>query len=468
MRFSTSLCTLFPALFAVLVFAAGCGKDSASASCSFDTDCPLGQVCGVADSTCIVADCQFCTPDQICYRPTPDAPGSCSAPECSGDADCAEGSCRGGVCTTGGCVSNSDCGEGEICNLVGVCEMSDGTCSGNADCPTGQICKDDACVAGCAADNECEDDEYCTADGACATGCRDSMGCTGPGEVCTDGTCACTATSCPDGTVCLGSGSCGAATDCAQIDCGTQVCNPSTLQCQDPCTADSCQPNEICNMTTGLCAVNNCPGEDPNQCAGNAQRPNWDPIKCFCAECLSDSDCNTAAGETCNAAGQCFACQTTCNAQTPGTCGGGTPYCINDCCVECVGAADCGQGELCLDGTCGPPPNCQVDPSVCPAGYTCNQATGQCDAPSTGGACDPADPMSCPFPGFCDPTTSTCQGGGGEFGCGLCNPDCTCPTGFTCNGFYCSAPDPLACLTCPGDPLLCAATFLLGEVVCIF
>lgn len=461
MRFSHRTLAIMAALFAVFVLA-GCGKDTAgTVSCSFDSECQLGEVCQQTNKVCIVADCEFCTPDQICYPPT----NSCSAPECASDDDCTEGSCRGGICSTGGCVSNSDCGDGEVCNIVGQCEASDGSCAGDEDCPSGQVCKEDACVAGCSNNDDCEDGEFCNADSTCEAGCRDSMECPS-GQLCTDGACACDATSCADGKVCLDTGNCGNPTDCSQVDCGAQVCDPATLSCVDACTADSCQPNEVCNTASGRCEVNNCPGEDPNQCAGNAQRPIWDPIRCFCAECTDDSMCDTGAGETCNSAGVCFACQTACDPQMSGTCSGGTPYCIDNCCVECVGAADCQQGQLCLDGFCGDPPNCQVDPTVCPAGYTCG-ATGQCEAPSTGGSCDPSDPASCPAPSFCDPTTATCQGAGGGFGCGLCNEDCTCDGGFTCNGFYCTAPDPLACLTCPGNQAVCAFTFLLGEVVCL-
>lgn len=467
MRLTDKFLVTFAALFAVLVLA-GCGGDKAgSTSCTADTDCSLGEVCQVQDKECIVAGCEFCTADQICYKPTPDAAGSCSAPQCLNNDDCPDGTCREGQCATGGCVSNDECADGEVCNLVGQCEASDGTCAGDSDCPSGQVCKDDACVAGCSTNEECEDGEFCNAEQTCETGCRDSMECPS-GQLCTDGACACDATSCADGKVCLDTGNCGDPTDCSQVDCGAQVCNPADLSCIDACTADSCMPNEICNTNNGLCEVNNCPGEDPNQCMGNLQRPIWDPIKCFCAECTDDTQCDQGAGETCNAAGNCFACQTTCDANTPGTCSGGTPYCINDCCVECVGAADCAMGQLCLDGFCGDPPNCQVDPTVCPTGYTCNQATGQCDPPQTGGSCDPTDPASCPSPSFCDFQTMTCQSGGGMFGCGLCAADCSCPSGFTCNGFYCASPDPLACIGCPSGEIACAlATLVTGESVCL-
>jgi hypothetical protein len=182
---------------------------------------------------------------------------------------------------------------------------------------------------------------------------------------------------------------------------------------------------------------------------GNAQRPLWDAAKCFCAECLTDNDCNTAAGEECTAGGICFACETECDPQTPGTCASGQ-YCIDECCVDCVGAADCQNGELCIDGQCAPAPDCTQDPSVCPAGYTCN-AQGQCDPPMSGGVCNPQDPTSCPQGTFCDPTTLMCGLPGGANFCGLCRADCTCGPGLTCNGFLCEGCDPLA-QNCPDTP----------------
>lgn len=448
-----SIIPLLLVMFAGLFSACGGDTPQQQASCTFDADCELGQVCQVRDKVCITAACDFCTPEQICYKPTPDSAGSCSAPECSSDAECGAGeSCRNGQCgVASGCSSPSDCEDGETCNFAGQCVPGeDGPCESNADCGADQVCKEGECVAGCAEDTQCDDGQYCTAENTCADGCRDSMECP-TGQVCTDGDCACNDTSCPDGKVCLDTGNCGDPTSCDQIDCGEQVCNPATLMCQDRCTADSCEAHEACNQQTGLCEVNNCPGEDPNQCAGNATRPVWDPIRCFCAECLSDNDCNVAAGETCNSGGTCFACQTPCDPSTPGTCAGNTPYCISNCCVECVGAADCAAGQLCLDGQCGEAPNCTVDPSVCPAGYTCNN--GQCQPPQSS-SCDPSNPTSCPQGTFCDPTTSMCTGAGGGFGCGLCNPDCTCDNGLTCNGFLCAGCNLIA-QNCPGPNEVC-------------
>lgn len=435
-RIFSSLAVVTSLLFVLL---AGCSDDAAtSSSCVFDTECSLGTVCSV-DKLCVKAACEFCTAEQVCLITTSSPEGSCSAPECASAADCTGkgGVCQAGLCTDQQCVTSADCASGQVCNLANQCIASDGTCATAIDCPTGQICKDDACVPGCETSDQCEDGKVCNSDGVCLTGCRDASEC-GTGQACTDGKCVCTPGSCGDGKFCdVATGSCAVVSSCDQVTCvGDTVCDPFTLACVAKCTVDSCQPGQACNQASGQCEQTNCPGEDPTQCEGNAQRPIWDALRCFCAECLSTADCNTAAGEVCTASGSCFACQQACDPATPGACGGGTPYCINECCVQCVGAADCPQGQLCLEGACGVPPNCAVDPTVCPSGTTCTN--GNCAPNSGGGVCDPTNPTGCPSGTFCDPTTLTCSGGlGGGFGCGLCNADCTCDGGLSCNGFLC-------------------------------
>ncbi len=422
------------------LFASACGSDSAtSTSCSTDDDCALGTVCG-ANNTCIQAACEFCTGDQICYRTDENPAGTCSKPECTSDDDCAEGSCREFQCSTSECTSDADCGAGETCTLAGTCETA--SCSGPDDCATGTFCgASGTCESGCDANDDCGEGQACdVASNTCVAGCMGNDDCAA-NQQCVDSACVCTPGGCAAGQYCdQASGACLGAASCDQITCPQgQVCNADTLACEAGCTAGSCQaanPNEVCDLQSGQCIPNTCPGQDPNQCMGNAQRPQWDAAKCFCAECLTDNDCNTAAGETCTAGGSCFACETACDAQTPGTCGQ-SQYCIEDCCVDCVGAADCAAGELCIEGSCAPEPDCTQDPSVCPNGYEC--VNGSCNPPNTNGTtCDPTDPTNgdCPQGTFCNPDGTCGLPGGGNF-CGFCNADCTCSNGLTCNGFLC-------------------------------
>lgn len=470
MMFSKSLFKGVGVLMGLLLMvSAGCSDDAAtSTSCTFDTDCTLGTVCSV-DKVCVKADCNFCSAEQVCLVTAENPQGSCSAPECATDTDCADkgGKCKLGLCTDQQCTTSADCPTGQVCNLANQCVVSDGTCTNDGECPAGQVCKSDACVPGCGSDADCEAGKFCNEDSVCLTGCRDNSEC-GSNQVCNEGSCDCTPGGCGEGKFCnLDNGDCETVTSCAQVTCpNDQVCNPVGLTCTARCTADSCGAGQACNMATGVCETTNCPGADPTQCEGTS-RPIWDPLRCFCAECTTNNDCNTAAGEVCTAAGSCFACQTACDPGTPGTCQGTTPYCINECCVQCVGAADCPQGQLCLEGTCGTPPNCTADPTVCPAGTTCQNGT--CSANQGGQTCDPMNPTTCPEGTFCDPSTGMCGGLGGGLGCGLCNPDCTCDGGLSCNGFFCEGCDPLSAITggpsCPnGETCLPLEALGLGNI----
>ncbi len=427
-------------LFFASLGLAACGSDApeGGGSCSTDNDCQLGTVCS-ASNACVSASCDFCTVSQVCYKASPSDEGSCSKPECSGDSDCAKGFCNKGLCEAGGsgdCTKNEDCKKGEKCDITDKCVPDTKACTTDMDCSNGKTCVEDQCVGGCEDNTDCADTEYCAASGSCETGCQDNASCEAMGHVCTEGKCACDATSCPEGKACLATGNCGDPTNCDQVVCpDDQVCNSVDFSCIPKCSADSCNANEACNVATGICEITNCPGEDPTQCDPNSARPAWDPIKCFCAECLQDSECNMAAGEVCTNGGKCFACEKACDGSA-GSCGGATPYCISECCVSCVSANDCMGGELCIDGACSPPPNCMADPTVCPAGTSCD-ANGQCTTVGGGSQCDPNDPMSCPAPGFCDPQSGTCENpfGGGD--CGLCGPMvnnvCSCPGGNTCS-----------------------------------
>jgi Cys-rich repeat protein len=445
---------------------AGCGEEEVAnkpTACSFDTDCKVGEVCLLARKECGSVPCvgddgvANCLDGQICLV-LGDGRSVCSRPECVSSSDCdAPSVCSAGKCVMETCSTKDDCPAGKICNLAGACVEPSGSCSSDAECPSGQVCfADGQCGEGCSMDTDCEAGKYCdTGARLCATGCRNSMEC-GEGLVCgANRACACNATSCPAGKVCdMMTGSCviRSITSCDEVTCQPGMfCDPVDFQCKPGCTdrpgqPNSCQAGEVCNLATGQCVGNACGGRDGSECVGTS-RPRWNTQNCFCAECLSDSDC--PGGKSCNANGTCQACAP-CDPATPGVCGVGAnanaPYCIAGCCVQCIGNADCPAGKICLDGVCGQPPSCAQDPNACPQGYTCQN--GQCQPPSSGGgACNIADPSSCPIGQTCTPTdqsgNGTCEALGGGF-CGLCNADCTCNGGLTCNGFVCEGCNPNA------------------------
>ncbi len=429
--------------FLVLFGLTACGSDEPDANtCTTDSECELGTVCS-ATKTCVSATCDFCTPLQVCYKATPTSEGSCSKPQCStntvaddcrGGETCSKGLCVSAGTSTGECTKNEDCDEGERCNISDQCvaDVPD-VCTGPMDCPNNERCVDEKCVGGCSLDIHCADSEFCAADDTCQTGCRENAQCAADGKVCNEGTCECNATSCPDGKACLADGNCGEATSCEDITCSPEtVCNPVDFACIPKCTPETCNVNEICNEDTGACEITNCPGDDPNQCDGEPTRNKWNAESCFCAECLEDDECNVAAGETCNAGGKCFACETACDGSA-GSCGGATPFCVSECCVACVSTTDCpNAGDLCIEGACTVPPSCTADPNICPSGTVCS-ATGTCE-PETGGnpgnlgSCTPGDTNSCPGGNVCN-----------QFGLCACDPvnSPECPSGQMCLISFC-------------------------------
>jgi hypothetical protein len=465
----------------------GCGDEEDVGTkptvCSFDTECSVGQVCLLARKECGSVPCvgddgvANCLDGQICLV-MDDGKSVCSKPECTSSSDC-EGAavCSAGKCVEESCSSKDDCSAGKICNLAGACVDPPSSCSSDQECPSGSVCFEDGqCGSGCSADADCETGKYCdTGARLCSPGCRDSVEC-GEGLVCgVNRTCSCTDMSCGAGKVCdTQTGTCmiQTITSCDEVTCQPGFfCNEQTFACEQGCTSmagqpNSCQAGEVCNGATGLCMGSTCGGRDGSSCAGT-DRPLWNTVNCFCAECLGDGDCT--GGESCNANGSCQTCSP-CDPNTPGVCGTGanadSPYCIAGCCVQCIGNADCPSGKICLDGVCGQPPSCAQDPNACPSGYTCQNGT--CAPPTNGGgACDIMDPSSCPLGQSCIPDaqggTGTCQSlGGGS--CGLCNADCTCDGGLTCNGFLCEGCTDGLDPACPGGFIPGLGGFCFGGI----
>jgi hypothetical protein len=147
---------------------------------------------------------------------------------------------------------------------------------------------------------------------------------------------------CGDGDLCNGVETCadlhcigGAAVICEP----DEVCEASTGTCLErggPCTDDGdCIGDEVCNTTKSLCQPLGGPCAGDDDCAG-AEVCNLDTGTCqeLGGRCEDDLDC--AGAEACNL--------------TTETCqplGG-----------PCSGDAECAGVEVCIDGTCGVPPVC--------------------------------------------------------------------------------------------------------------
>jgi len=146
---------------------------------------------------------------------------------------------------------------------------------------------------------------------------------------------------------------------------------------------------------------------------------------CLNNPCDDGVACNGT--ETCTASGG----QVECSAGTTVECTNGQTCTEPDgICDGCVDAADCDDGDLCTTDTCDSDGSCTNDPIMCPAGETCDEATGDClagnctsDADCDDGdlcttdtctadeICDNADVM-CAAGETCDPNTGNCMASG--------------------------------------------------------
>jgi hypothetical protein len=411
-------------------------------------------VCSQSGS-CVEAACDFCVaPDQVCTTPDNPGEGTCTKRECDFDDEC-EGElvCYEGLCVEEagggeGCMNDDECGDGEICNLANECVPDEGggdDCASMADCADGEFCNLDTntCAAGeCFDSMDCADGETCDATNTCVA---DSGDCT-PGSCDSNQTCDTDTGQCVDDTA-----------GCNPACADGQHCEGTT--CVEDCTAGSCGADQTCNTSTGVCEDDNsgCPvgSPDPSSCSADQV---FDDNLCACVECTDDSMCT--GDDRCNSNGQCVPqCQTSCTSQTAQQdCSSNEPYCISGCCVECIGNADCGSGQACLDGFCGQAPDCTQDPSICQSGYSCNNTTGQCEPDQPSGDCSSGN-VTCPTGTICNPTTGQCEGAGGGGGstCGFCDANCACPSGLSCQ----QTPLGQACVGC--TPLLGQECSSLGS-----
>ena len=332
------------------------------------------------------------------------------------------------------CTVNADCGECEVCNLfTGFCGpgcQSDEQCDplnldkvGDAQANT--FCENCECVYPCDPvrycnlDTDCFDYEYCgervykvasdPTDGSairqCIEGCREG--------------------SCPEGEECdLENRSCfkpcNTSADCGQDEsCEEGKCQSvglicaSSSDCEDGqyCNEDGrctsgCQTDSDCDIECGKDpqCVDACPPEPNCSCEGEGcYNENWrdlcerDPA-CV-ALCPDDEYCARQQRRDSCVSGQCE--------------------------QRCSDSANCGEGEICVDGLCmlkASDEGDSVDSRIgCDCGDVCNQY----------GTCEPA---ICQVDEEC-PACSICEEGVCIPGCsdenpcpdnGCCNPDGRC------------------------------------------
>lgn len=307
--------------------------------------------------------------------PCTDAGGTAGV--CDGTGSRCVQCAQGGTCTSSNpCVQSAttDCSSGAAVCIGGPglaagspCSSggNTGTCSG----PPANACT--ACIQGAA----CTPSGACIASAGwdCSTGtpvCVDDTP-RSAGEACTTSTGAAGVCSGPPGnacTLCTAGASCASNNPCAAtatIDCstGVPVCTNKSIQpAGTPCTAATGGPG-VCLGSAAVCTA------------------------CSAGPCLSTNPCATSAVIACGSGlpvctDATFAADATvCDSNTGSVCLGGS-------CTLCQAGASCGPGVLCHIGTlsCGnavafPPvaPSClDTGISNCPAGLTCNVASGVC------------------------------------------------------------------------------------------
>ncbi|MGM0579010.1 MAG: hypothetical protein ACQEXJ_25040 [Myxococcota bacterium] len=312
------------------------GSDGAGLSCEGEN--PEG--CQTADD---------CAEGETCVEAgegDPCAPSSCFCDEATDDWICT-GDCGGGVCEPDepepgceepnpeGCYSESDCADGEVCNVDAGCFPSSCSClipaegwTCTADC-AGGACEPDepapACdepsPAGCTSKEDCDDGEVCNVDAGCFPSscfCDEATG----DWICTD-------------------------------DCGGGVCAPDEPEpgCDGPnpagCTSkEDCDDGEICNVDAG--------------CFSSS---------CFCDEATGSWSCTEDCGGG------------ACEPDEP------APGCDEPSPAGCTSKEDCDDGEI-----------CNVDAGCFSSSCFCDEATGSwsCTKDCGGGACEPDDGVACP------------------------------------------------------------------------
>ncbi|SRR5579883_1138480 len=179
-----------------------------------------------------------------------------------------------------------------------------------------------------------------------------------------------------DGTFgpCTCAPTCGAANN--TVPCGSIACPANSV-----CTSAA---NERCQCNTGLMGVT-CDGQP---CAGTCTYPNW-----WCQPCqpgVCNGDCPCPAGQICDA-GACIPAGSCGNANFIVPCGGGFCPTNSTCTSTTPGHCQCNAGLMGVD--------CQGNPCA-----------GSCASPNWW--CQPCQP-------------------------GLCNADCPCPPGHTCQAGTC-------------------------------
>jgi uncharacterized protein (TIGR03382 family) len=329
-------------------------------ACGVEMPVPEGYTCdpppsqggtGDADGTVEPGDCGGSGPCPagercrygVCVTACTDLDGDGESDQCGAGSACA-----GGTCVAGGCYATG-CAQGELC-LEGSCVAD--PCAG-ALCPSGTFCRAGDCVQACTFVS-CFEGEKCGADGFCEADPCAGVTCP-PGQRCGGGTCAanpCAEKGCAAGQVCTVSGGEAVCVDdpCAGVRCPAGVCaGGQCFATSNPTGAGTVPRGEEeggCGCGSGpaaalpaLLALVLAPLARRRRRGGRLgglalllvatallgtackEEDEFDPAACL--ETCGEQRCVDVASD-------------------PSHCGG------------CGAEFACGEGEICVDATCGP------------------------------------------------------------------------------------------------------------------
>jgi len=218
--------------------------------CATNDDCGTGLVCNTANGACVecLTDAD-CGTGSLCAQ----ANGNVCV-DCITDAHCDDHT----VCTTDTCA-NAACVHTNVANGASCSADVDNSCDTDT-CTAGACTHTPSAAAGTACgsntDDTCTDPDTCDAAGACqahnaanGTACDDGDACSGPDDVCTNGTCGG-----PDIADC-----CNADADCTApetCDLSSHTCGtgPRVIIAGCPAAADQGDTVNLTSTTTGFTA----------------------------------------------------------------------------------------------------------------------------------------------------------------------------------------------------------------------
>ena len=387
---------------------AGCVYFDNPGPCDDGNPCTVGDICigdsCASGETQICDDFNECTVDSCAptggcdFTPVPDGSMCDDGCKCTMDEACVAGACEKG--------SVIDCTDGDPCTMD-YCEEETGECEhaplGPEGCDDGNLCTLDSCdpASGCAhqalSNVPCEDGDQCTAGDTCLAGlCHPG----GPAD-CNDGS-VCTADSCNPATGCKNdplAGPCEDGDTCTTGDqCVDGACLPGApLPCDDnqPCTDDFCTAAKGCKnvevfkpcddgdacTTDDMCLGGQCQGTQPVSC--DDQQP------CTSDSCHPDEGCEYDPvagpcddGDACTAGDECQG--GVCESGAPVDCDDQNP-CTDDSCDAAQACSNTPNQAPCSDGNLCTVTQCQAGSCAILDLVDCDDAN-QC----TKDSCDPA------------------------------------------------------------------------------